>query len=402
MTACLFCWKDREDMADRPTESSLGWIERLIAHHSISSDSNMALIDEVSEHFTGLGLDVCLTTNVAGTKANLFATLPGRSGCHKDGLILSGHTDVVPVDGQDWSSDPFAMDIRQDRLYGRGACDMKGFLGVAIALAETFAARPPSRPVHYALSYDEELGCLGAPSMISDLVARGYRPRACIVGEPTDMMPVVSHKASRVFECHVQGKACHSADPDHGVNAIHYATRLIMFLQKIAENMRSEEKQDLAFDPPFSTLVVGTIQGGVATNTVPESCVFTFAFRTLPTHDDEAVETAIRTYISETILPDMRREDRNADVVLHRRAHVPAMRTLRCDALIPIVSSLGKMHGGCVSYGTEAGLFQKAGIETLVCGPGSILHAHKADEFVTLEQLGRCETWLRGLVSSDT
>lgn len=388
-------------MANRPTESSIRWIERLIAHRSVSSHSNMALIEEVSGHFRGLGMDVFLTTNESGTKANLFATLPGRSGSQKNGLILSGHTDVVPVDGQDWSSDPFAMDIRNDRLYGRGACDMKGFLGIAIALAEEFAATPPSRPVHYALSYDEELGCLGAPSMIRDLVARGYRPRACIVGEPTDMTPVVSHKASRVFECHVQGKASHSAHPDRGVNAIYYASKIIMFLQEIADDMRSKEKHDLAFDPPFSTLVVGTIQGGVATNIVPESCVFGFAFRTLPSHDDEAVETAIRTYISQIILPEMQREDRNANIALHRRARVPAMRTLHCDALNPIVSSLGTMTRGCVSYGTEAGLFQEAGIDTLVCGPGSILHAHKADEFVTLDQLGRCETWLRKLVSSD-
>ncbi|MBB2206072.1 acetylornithine deacetylase [Gluconacetobacter takamatsuzukensis] len=388
-------------MSQIPRDATLDWLACLIAHRSVSSLSNMTLIDDVAAHFHTLGLDVRRTTNDEGTKANLFATLPGRAGAYENGLVLSGHTDVVPVEGQDWASDPFTMSIRNGRVHGRGACDMKGFLGVMLGLSQELGEHPPLHPVHFALSFDEELGCLGAPLMIRDIVAKGYRPRACIVGEPTEMGPVIAHKASRVFECHVRGKACHSSRPQDGVNAITYASRIVAFLHTLGDRIRLEEGEDPAFDPPYGTLVVGTIRGGVATNSVPEACTLTFTFRTLPPTNAARIEDIIRTYITNDILPDMQQEDPTADVTLHRRASVPAMQADHCEAVTSMIALLDKTQESCVSYGTEAGLFQEASIPTLVCGPGSILQAHRADEYVTLDQLAQCEAWLRKVIARD-
>ncbi|MFT9256751.1 MAG: acetylornithine deacetylase [Acetobacter sp.] len=386
-------------MSLQPSQNALDWISRLIAYPTVSSVSNLDLIEDVAGHFRGLGMDVALTRNDEGTKANLFATLPGRSDAYLNGLVLSGHSDVVPVVGQDWSSDPFQATLRDGRLYGRGACDMKGFLGVATALAEDFARRQPEHPVHYAFSFDEEPGCLGAPLMIRDLVARGYHPRACVVGEPTDMAPVTAHKASRVFECSVVGKSSHSSRPQDGVNAINYAARIIEFLRLLAESFRAEEGQDMAFDPPYSTVSVGTIEGGISSNTVAPSCFFTFEFRSLPNHSADAIEGAIRAHIDNEILPLMRAQDPQAGVTLRRRANVPALASRTCEALDVVKARLDTQTCECVSYGTEAGMFQGVGIDTLVCGPGSIVQAHKPDEYVTLEQLARCERFLRAIVT---
>ncbi|WP_130732609.1 acetylornithine deacetylase [Komagataeibacter xylinus] len=385
-------------MTALPSQNALDWITRLIAHESISSCSNMALVTEVAAHFRALGMEVLLTRNEEGTKANLFATLPGREGSLHNGLVLSGHTDVVPVAGQDWTSDPFVATIRDGRLYGRGACDMKGFLGTAIDLAAEFAQKPLQYPLHYALSFDEELGCIGAPRMIRDIVARGYRPRVCLVGEPTDMAPVTAHKASRVFECRVHGRACHSSSPADGVNAINYAAKIINFLDGMATTFRYEKMQDPDFDPPYTTFSVGTIEGGLSTNTVPDLCDFSFQFRCLPHEDGEAIEQEIRGYIDHDIIPAMRRDDPDAGVTLFRRANVPALAGLQCTAIDDIKDRLGNRQCRCVSYGTEAGLFQQVGIDAVVCGPGSIVQAHKADEFISLQQLAECENFLRRLV----
>ncbi|MCE2574149.1 acetylornithine deacetylase [Komagataeibacter sp. FNDCR2] len=384
-------------MTAMPSQHTLDWITRLIAHESISSRSNLALVTEVAAHFRQLGMVVDLTQNNAGTKANLFATLPGRKGALHDGLVLSGHTDVVPVAGQDWTSDPFVASIRDGKLYGRGACDMKGFLGIAIALGEEFAQKRPEYPLHYALSFDEELGCIGAPLMIRDIVARGYHPRVCLVGEPTDMTPVTAHKASRVFECRVHGRACHSASAD-GVNAITYAAKIINFLDGMAVAFQHENRQDPDFDPPYTTFSVGTIEGGLSTNTVPDLCDFSFQFRSLPHEDSEAIERTIRNYIDHEIVPAMRRNHPDVGVTLYRRANVPALSGRYCEAIDDIRNTLGNRQCSCVSYGTEAGLFQQVGIDALVCGPGSIMQAHKADEFISLQQLADCEEFLRNIV----
>ncbi|MBS1067807.1 acetylornithine deacetylase [Gluconobacter cerinus] len=385
-------------MSKTPSPSSLYWIDKLIAHKTISSRSNLALVDEIKAYFHELGAKTLRTTNDEGTKANLFITLPGRSGTKAHGLVLSGHLDVVPVEGQTWSSDPFTMTIKNSRVYGRGACDMKGFVGVILGMAPNIAANPPAFPVHFALSFDEELGCLGAPLMIQDFIAKGYRPRACIVGEPTGMEPVVAHKASRVYNCHVHGKSCHSSQPQVGVNAVIYASKIIAFLHDLSVDLRLRETQDASFTPPYGTLVVGTIEGGVSANTVPEFCTFSFILRTLPTTDIGKFEDKIRDYIATDVIPEMQREHATAFVTLERSAAVPAMREQISDATKSLMAVLQTTQTGHVSYGTEAGLFQASSIPTLVCGPGSILQAHKPDEYVELQQLALCEEWLHNIV----
>ena len=272
---------------DYPTQS-LDWLTRLIAFDTVSRHSNLALIKEVQAYCEQLGLSVDLTFNEQQNKANLFVTVPAGKDSNSidNGLVLSGHTDVVPVDGQDWTSDPFIATIRGDKLYGRGSCDMKGFIACALTLlpkaVKLSQAGQLSRPLHLALSFDEEVGCLGAPLILADLAQRGITPDYCIVGEPTNMTMVVAHKGIAVYRCRVHGKSAHSSLTHQGVNAISYASRLVGYVDDLACEISHRDDNDALFDVPFSTLSVGTIKGGTATNIVPNLCEFTFDYRNLP------------------------------------------------------------------------------------------------------------------------
>lgn len=383
---------------DAVSEAALAWVQRLIRHDTTSARSNLTLIEEVQRHFECLGMDIALTFNQDKSKANLFATIPGSISTIEGGFVLSGHTDVVPVTNQVWDTDPFAPEIKCGRLYGRGACDMKGFLGIAVSLASEFAAMKLPNPIHYALSFDEELGCLGAPLMIRDFVANGVRPRVCLVGEPTDMGPVVAHKAGRVYCCSVRGRACHSSMPQDGVNAIEYAARIITHIRELADSYRRCEAQDLGFDPPFTTISVGKIQGGIAHNTVPSECDFRFEFRSLPGKTPDIVEHEIRSYVDGQIIPQMNAEHGDVTVLIERLADIPALSERDSGVLGRLIDELTVKERVRVSYGTEAGQYQAAGVETLICGPGSIRQAHKSNEFVDLSQLAQCERFLRAVV----
>lgn len=382
-------------------ESSLDWIRRLIGFDTTSRKSNLDLIEDVRAHLEDLGLAVTLTHDDSGAKANLFATLPDRAGNLEGGIVLSGHTDVVPVDGQEWSSDPFVAEIRGTRLYGRGACDMKGFLGTAIALAPTFATMRLRRPIHFALSYDEEVGCLGAPRMIADLVARGIRPDGCVVGEPTSMKPVVAHKGIRRYRCRVRGRAAHSSRTPEGVNAIEYAARLIVMLRARMDAERNQPNADPWFDVPFTTGSVGTIQGGTAANIVAQDCEFDFECRPMPGHDTDALESEIREHIDEVLLPAMRNEHPDSTIEWKRLTSVPGLTEDEGQVLLRLARALTREDRPFkVAYATEAGQFREANIETIVCGPGSIEQAHRPDEFVELEQVAACAQFLEGVARS--
>ena len=383
--------------------ASLHWIKRLIDIDTTSRRSNLDLIDEVRGYFNDLGLAVRLTHDDSGAKANLFATLPDRSGNLQGGMVLSGHTDVVPVDGQQWSSDPFAAEVRNGRLYGRGACDMKGFLGIALALAPQFAKMRLNRPIHFALSYDEEVGCLGAPRMIADIVERGIRPDGCVVGEPTGMKPVVAHKGIRQYRCRVHGRAAHSSRTPDGVNAIEYAARLIVHLRGLMDAERQKPVADPWFDIPFTTGSVGLINGGTATNVVPQDCEFQFECRPMPGHDTDGLEAGIREHIEAVLLPAMRREHPDGRIELECLASVPGLTEDEGQALLRLARALtrdDRPHK--VAYATEAGQFRAANIETIVCGPGHIEQAHRPDEFVDLSQVSACERFLVGIARSLT
>ncbi|WP_109048600.1 acetylornithine deacetylase [Azospirillum sp. TSA6c] len=394
--------RDQADCLGRtgPGETAIDWIGRLIAFDTTSRNSNLGLIEEVRDRLSGLGF-VCRTTHDrSGAKANLLASLPTGDGRLDGGLCLSGHVDTVPVDGQTWSSDPFSADIRQDRLYGRGACDMKGFVGTAIAVAVAHADRSLAAPIHLALSYDEEVGCLGAPALVEDIVAQGLIPDGCIVGEPTMMQVVNAHKGANVARCRVGGLARHSSLAPEGINAIEYAARLIVHIQSIAGRFATEGPFSEGFNVPFTTLQTGLVTGGIAVNTVPADCDFTFEFRNLPGVPADAIFREIEDHALGRLLPEMRTRNACGCITLERLASAPAFEAEDGSPFTRLVRELTGDHmGRKVAYGTEAGIFHQAGIPTLVCGPGDIAQAHRADEFVDLAQIRRCERVLTELVA---
>ncbi len=376
-------------------------IERLVAFDTTSRNSNLGLIEWVRDHLRHLGVESRLTYDGTGKKANLFATLGGGA---RPGIVLSGHTDVVPVDGQDWQSDPFKATLQGDRYLGRGVADMKGFIAVALGMAPKFLAAPLKAPVHFALSYDEEVGCLGVRGLLHDLATVKIRPAGCIVGEPTSMEVVVAHKGKRSYECCVTGKEAHSALTPQGVNAIEYAARLIVYIRHMADRLRDCEARDALFDVPFTTLQTGTITGGTAVNIVPRECAFRFEFRYLPGADPEALENEIRAYATHTLLPEMRAVHPSASIEIATSSEIPGLNMRDDDRLTYLATALSRgkpaatgERNGKVAYATEAGLFQVAGIPSIICGPGSIEQAHKPNEFIMLEQIARCEAFMERL-----
>ncbi|MCY0389545.1 acetylornithine deacetylase [Robbsia sp. Bb-Pol-6] len=380
---------------------SLAWVERLVRFDTTSRASNLGMVETMRDALLPHGVQPTLTYDAARGKANLFVTLAAADGNAQGGLVLSGHTDVVPVDGQDWTSDPFRPEIRDGLLYGRGACDMKGFIGCVLTALPAFAAARLREPVHFAFSYDEEVGCLGAPVMLADLAARGVRPSGCIIGEPTDMRVITAHKGINVYKCCVRGRAAHSSLTPQGVNAIEYAARLICFLRDLADEMRAQGPFDRAFDVPFTTAQTSMIKGGNAVNTVPAECDVLFEYRNLPGVDPAAIDARIRAYVDGELVPRMRREHPDAAVDLSRLAAVPSLDASEQAAVTALVRALARDDMvRKVGYATEGGQFALAGIPAVICGPGSIEQAHKADEFVSLVQLGECDVFLGRLVRS--
>ena len=380
---------------------SLDWVQRLVRFDTTSFQSNLGLIETVRDHLQGKGIASTLTYEATGRKANLFATLPAADGNTQGGIVLSGHTDVVPVKGQDWESPPFEPTVREGKLYGRGTCDMKGFIGVALALLPEMQATRLKEPIHFAFSCDEELGCVGAPYMLADLKARGITASGCIVGEPTDMRVIVAHKGINAYRCRVHGHAAHSSLTPQGLNAIEYAARLICFMRDEADRFRREGPFDADFDVPFSTLQTSIIQGGIAVNTVPADCEFSFEYRNLPTVDTAPIIGRIKDFAQNTLLPMMKSEHAGAAIDFELLASAPTLDASEQAAITQLVRSLTQDRATRkVAYGTEAGLFQQMGIPSVLCGPGNIEQAHKANEYVTLEQLALCEDFVRKLIVS--
>jgi acetylornithine deacetylase len=372
------------------------WLETLVAFDTTSRNSNLALIETVRDWLKGVGVDARLVHNPGQTKANLFATLPAQDGGEQGGIVLSGHTDVVPVDGQVWTADPFVLQERDGRLYGRGACDMKGFIATALALVPEFLEMPRKKPLHLAFSFDEEVGCAGAPFMLADLRERGIRPDGCVVGEPTGMQVVVAHKGINLYRCRVHGKAAHSSLTPHGCNAIEYAARLICHIRDVADAYKARGPYDTFYDVPFSTMTTNLIQGGIAVNTIPDACEFSYEFRNLPGIAPGDIQREVQRYVDEVLLPRMRAEFPEARIELEAGPAAPGLEASEQAAITQLVRALTRDTATRkVAYGTEAGLFEGIGIPTVVCGPGHIAQAHKPDEFVALDQLSACEAFLR-------
>ena len=334
-----------------------------------------------------------------GDTQNIWA----RRGSEAPLLCFAGHTDVVPTDGQTWQSDPYRADIREGRLYGRGSADMKGFIAAVLAAAPAMVQAELKRPLHIALSYDEEIGCLGAPVMIAELQKRGLTPEHCIVGEPTSMRMVVAHKGIHTFRCAVHGKAAHSSLTPQGVNAIEYAAKLIVFINELAGRLKARYDTDPDYDVPFSTLSVNTIAGGIAGNIVPQLCEFEFDYRNLPHMSPADITAPIEAHIREVLQPQMQAVDAACRIDMRHGENVPAMPEAEAALLHDLITQLVEDSSRLkVAYATEGGQFQQAGIATVICGPGNIEQAHKADEFVELSQLARCDAFLHKLITAQS
>ncbi|WP_069943311.1 acetylornithine deacetylase [Pseudomonas putida] len=376
--------------------ASRALLARLIGFATVSRDSNLQLIGFIRDYLAELGVESELFHNPEGTKANLFATIGPKD---VGGVVLSGHTDVVPVDGQAWSVEPFALSERDGRLYGRGTADMKGFIASVLAAVPAFLAQPLRMPVHLAFSYDEEVGCLGVRSMLEALEQRPHKPRLCVIGEPTELKPVLGHKGKLAMRCQVHGAACHSAYAPSGVNAIEYAAKLIGKLGDIGDALALPQHHDERFDPPFSTVQTGVIKGGRALNIVPAECEFDFEVRALPGFEAQAVADQLQTYAEAELLPRMRKVNAASAIRLEPLSAYPGLATPQGSEAARLVALLsGSNEFGTVAFGTEGGLFDQAGIPTVVCGPGSMDQGHKPDEFVSVEQLQGCDAMLLRLV----
>ena len=370
-------------------------LEQLIGFATVSRDSNLELIAFIRDYLAEQGVESELFYNQERTKANLFATIGPRD---RGGIVLSGHTDVVPVEGQAWTVDPFRLTEREGRLYGRGTADMKGFIASVLAAVPAFIERPLTTPVHLAFSYDEEVGCLGVRPMLAELEKRQHKPRLCLIGEPTELKPVLGHKGKLAMRCQVQGAACHSAYAPYGVNAIEYAARLIGKLGEIGAELSMPERQDERFDPPFSTVQTGTIKGGRALNIVPAECEFDFEVRALPDFDARQVADELQSFAETELLPKMRAVQAGTGIRLQPLSAYPGLATSADSEAAQLLALLsGSTEFGTVAFGTEGGLFDQAGIPTVVCGPGSMDQGHKPDEFISLEQLAGCDAMLRRL-----
>ena len=376
--------------------STLSFLRDLIAFPTVSRDPNRALIEYCADYLRSIGAVVEIIAADSGDKANLYATIGPDM---VPGVILSGHTDVVPVDGQLWTKPPFEAVVESGRVYGRGTADMKGFVAAALSCAGIAAQLHLQTPLHLALSYDEEIGCVGVRSLIDMLAAAPVKPAMCIVGEPTAMAIATGHKGKTAIEAACVGSAAHSALAPQAVNAIHLACDLIAQIRHLQDDMITDGAQDSAYDIPYTTLHAGLITGGVALNIVPDHAVVTFEIRNLAADDPEAILHRLRRAIA-PVIAVARKRAAEADIVFKVINSYPGLETSLDEAVVAMVAELtGRNERIKVAFGTEGGLFsQRLGIPAVVCGPGSMEQGHKADEFVTLAQLDSCDAMLASLV----
>ncbi|MCT4496582.1 acetylornithine deacetylase [Pseudomonas sivasensis] len=377
--------------------SSRDLLAQLVRFDTTSRESNLALIDCVRTYLQDHGVTCELVYNEHKSKANLLTTIGPAD---VPGIVLSGHTDVVPVDGQRWSVAPFELTEKGGKLYGRGTADMKGYIACVLALVPALVQAPLRMPVHIALSYDEEVGCLGVRSLLERFHGQAVKPLLCVIGEPTELKPVLGHKGKLAMRCDVHGAACHSAYAPSGVNAIEYAARLIGELVRLGESLKAPRHLDERFDPPFSTVQTGLVNGGKALNIVPQNCTFDFEVRALPAQDPWQVAQQLRAYAEQTLLPAMQAVNGQCAISISELSSYPGLATsLDSQAAGWIAQFCGSRDFGTVAFGTEGGLFDQAGIPTVVCGPGSMEQGHKPDEFISVEQLEACDRMLERVLA---
>ena len=381
----------QKNIIDKVFPETLKILSDLIKFQTVSGTSNLALIEYCEKRLSKVGASSFRTSDDVKKRFNLFSTVNGKGKVNGGGIILSGHTDVVPASAKEWSSNPFVSKEKNNKVYGRGTCDMKGFIACSLALAPYFASQNLKKPIHFSFTYDEETACQGAPVMIKELKKRNLNCSVCIVGEPTNMKAVQAHKGCYEYSTYFTGLAGHGSAPDKGVNAVEYATRFINKLLELREELKKREPKNSVFTPPYTTLGIGRIKGGIARNVIADQCVVDWELRPVVPEDGVYVNKIMDAYVKDVLLPEMKKVYSKADIKKEIIGEIIGFNKEEDSEAINLVCNLtGDNSREVVSFGTEAGLFQEIGISTVVCGPGSVEQAHTIDEFVTYEQLKKC------------
>tara|TARA_B100000700_G_C14934802_1_gene803708 strand:- start:161 stop:1354 length:1194 start_codon:yes stop_codon:yes gene_type:complete len=381
----------QKNIVDQVFPETLKILSELIKFQTVSGTSNVKLIEYCEKKLSKLGAASFKTFDKAKQRVNLFSTISGKQKLNGKGIILSGHTDVVPASAKEWSFDPFVATQKNNKVYGRGSTDMKGFIACTLALAPYFAAQNLKKPIHFAFTYDEETACQGAPIMIEELKKRNLNCSVCIVGEPTNMKAVQAHKGCYEYSTHFTGLAGHGSAPDKGVNAVEYASRFINKLMELRNELKKREPKNSVFTPPYTTLGIGRIKGGLARNVIADQCVVDWELRPVVPEDGKFVNKNMDDYVKNVLLPEMKKVYPKADIKKEIIGEIIGFNKEEESEAINLICNLtGDNSREVVSFGTEAGLFQEIGISTVVCGPGSVEQAHTIDEFVSFEQLKKC------------
>lgn len=376
-------------------DDTLTLMNELIAFPTVSSDSNLAMIDHLADRLESAGARIDMFHDETGQKANLFATIgPDTDG----GIVLSGHCDVVPVSEQVWTNDPFDMIKRDGKLFGRGTCDMKGFIAAAVAMAPDLAAQATRRPLHFAFTYDEEIGCVGAQALVDSLSAKDIRPGVAIIGEPTSMRIIEGHKGCCEYTTRFEGLAGHGSAPDRGVNAVEYAVRYVSRLLSLRDDLRARVPAGSRFEPPWTTINTGALHGGMAHNVIADHAAVEWEMRPVQASDAAFVRDAMRAYVHDSLLPAMQAVWPDAAIHTEVMGEIDGLEPVDDNEARRIVAELTGANGAdLVAFGTEAGIYQSMGMDVVVCGPGSIEQAHKADEYVSIDQMAQCVGMLERL-----
>ena len=381
----------QKNIIDQIFPETLKILSELIKFQTVSGTSNLKLIEYCEKRLGKLGATSFKTFDETKKRVNLFSTIAGKQKLNGGGIILSGHTDVVPASAKEWSSDPFIATEKNNKVYGRGSCDMKGFIACALAVAPYFASQNLKKPIHFSFTYDEETACQGAPIMIRELKKRNINCSICIVGEPTSMKAIQAHKGCYEYSTHFTGLAGHGSAPDKGVSAVEYAVRFINKLMDLREELKKRVPKNSVFTPPYSTLQIGRIKGGLARNVIADQCVVDWELRPVVPEDGKFVNESMETYVKDVLLPEMKKVYPKANIEKEIIGEIIGFaKEEKSDAVNLACNLTGDNSQDVVSFGTEAGLFQEIGISTVVCGPGSIEQAHKIDEHVSFEQLKLC------------
>ncbi|WP_244867529.1 acetylornithine deacetylase [Vannielia litorea] len=376
-------------------DETITLLGELVACPTVSSDSNLACIAALAERLEDAGARVEVMSDESGDKANLYATIGLDV---EGGILLSGHSDVVPTEGQDWTADPFTLTPRDGRLYGRGTCDMKGFIAACVAMAPQLAAQVKSRPLHFAFTYDEEVGCLGAKSLAEQLKTREVLPSVAIIGEPTSMRVVEGHKGCCEYTTRFRGRSGHGSDPGAGVNAVEYAARYIARLMELREALKARTPPESRFEPPWTTINTGALVGGFAHNVIPAEAEVQWEMRPVADVDASFVRGELESYINEILLPEMQAVAPEAAITTETIGDTPGLLPMTEGEAAALACALTGSNGGAlVPFNTEAGVFQQLGIDVVICGPGSVEQAHKPDEFLEVSQLSQCLAMLERL-----